>query len=115
MIPLWAVPYAVAAVATVGALGYSWWAVDQAEDALSVCASDKRTLQAALDRQNAAVTVMATAASQAQETARQALATATQVAKQRTTAAEELEGLILAAKSQDCGPALQEIRRGLKP
>lgn len=101
-------------LAAVGS-GYAWWAVTDARSDLAACQSDKNTLALALERQTAAVAVWSASASAAQETARQALAAASAVAAQREPNAKRLEALLLAAASRDCGPAMVEIRKGLRP
>lgn len=101
-------------VALAAAAGMLWWDLRSTERALLECQNTTAGLVARVDEQNRAVQGWQAAASSAQATTRAALDTARRAGAANKPELKRLADLIAGAKSTECGPAMQEIREGLR-
>lgn len=94
--------------------GTQWWAARRLRADLEDCRVEKAKLSGSLELQNGAVASWQAAASAAQGVSAKALAAARQANAGRVAESKRIADLQVLAKSQECGPALDEIRKGLK-
>lgn len=94
--------------------GTQWWAARGLRFDLEDCRIEKAKLSGSLELQNGAVAGWQAAASAAQSVSAKALAAARQANAGRVAESKRLADLQALAKSQECGPAMDEIRKGLK-
>lgn len=96
------------------AAGMLWFERRSLQVALADCTADKGKVSAALGIQNQAVIGFQQAASAATATSLAALQAARTVSQGSAAERKRLADLLAAAKSTECGPAMAEIREGLR-
>lgn len=94
--------------------GLLWWDLRSARADLETCRTTSAGLGARLDVQNGAVLSWQQAASSAQETTRTALEAARRAGTANKPELKRLADLLAAGRATDCGPAVAEIREGLR-
>lgn len=94
--------------------GTQWFIARSLRSDLEDCRIEKAKLSGSLELQNGAVASWQAAASAAQEVSAKALVAAKQANAGRVAESKRLADLQVLAKSQACGPAMDEIRKGLR-
>lgn len=105
---------ALAFVAVATTAGVLAWQLDGEKERHEECRTNAAALAARLDVQNAAVASWQEAASNAQASTRAALETARKVGNANKPELKRLADLVAAGRATDCGPAMAEIREGLR-
>lgn len=91
-----------------------WFEAGRLEARLADCQVQSARLSGALDTQNTAVESWRAAASAAQGVSAKALIAAQAANKARVPELRRLTDLLAAGRATDCGPAMGEIREGLR-